>query len=151
MPLLTILLAFPLTLVLCRHRPTESTPTMRSAPKAVAAVADRARRWALQAALHTPLLMSTARTAGTLSLAVRAAQQHGAARRPAPSAIAALIFILLPSANGYHSHLALWLAAADMLVLFACAAVVGFMGRRGHGAVGLGDLVAAGGAGGCPR
>jgi hypothetical protein len=123
---------------------------MRSAPKAIAALSESARRRLRHVVLHIPLLITTARTAGTLSLAVRFVRQHGGARRPALSNIAALIFSVVPNANGCHSHLALGLAAVEIVLLFASAFMVGIVRDSSNPAVWYGDLAATGGAGGCP-
>ncbi len=61
------------------HRPSTPTIAVRcgSAPKATAAICQGTPRRARRAALHIPLLINTARTAGPLSLAVRVVGQHG--------------------------------------------------------------------------
>jgi hypothetical protein len=100
-------------------------------------------------AVHVPLLIATARTAGTLGLAVRFVRQcgDGGARRPALSSIAALLFSVLSCANGHHSHLALALAAADVLALYASAFVLGFGHACSDPGVSYGNVVTTSG---CP-
>jgi hypothetical protein len=127
-----------------------TTTTICPAPKGAEAGYAAGWRRVSQGILHIPLLIITARTAGTLSLASRVVMQHGDARRPALSTITALFVSLLPNANGNLSHFALGLAAADVIVLFVCACIVCFVGAGSNASVGYGDLAAIGGAGGCP-
>jgi hypothetical protein len=130
--------------------PVELTATVSPTPKTNEAAHESAWRRVRKVVLHMPLLINSARTAGTLSLAVRVVQQHGDARRPPVSTILALLLSLLPNLNSSHSHLACGLAAADMLVLIVSAVIVAFVDASSNPAVSYGDLAGLSGAGGCP-
>jgi hypothetical protein len=103
-----------------------------------------------QGLLHIPLLIHAARTAGTLSLAVRVVRQHGDARRPALSSIGGLILSVVPNMAGNLSRPAYALVGVDVIMLIVCGCIVTFTGASSNTAVGYGDLAAIGGAGGCP-
>jgi hypothetical protein len=132
------------------YRPIEHTAADSPAATTKEAAYEGAWRRVRQALLHIPLFVNPARTAGTLSLAVRVVKQYGDARRPAVSTILALFVSLVPNANGHHSHLARGLAAADAVVLVVCECIVTFVAPSSNAAVSYSDLAGLRGADGCP-